>query len=68
MLGGAGMLMGPVLGAAILIPVSEATRIWLGSKGTGIDMLIYGFLITMISVYQPKGVWGIFSNLGKRTR
>ena len=66
MLGGAGMLMGPVLGAAILIPVSEATRIWLGSKGTGIDMLLYGFLITMISVYQPKGVWGIFSNIGKR--
>jgi len=68
MLGGAGTLMGPVVGAAILIPISEATRIWLGHKGTGIDMLIYGFLITMISVYQPKGVWGLFSNLGKRAR
>jgi branched-chain amino acid transport system permease protein len=68
MLGGAGTLMGPVVGAAVLIPISEVTRIWLGHKGTGIDMLIYGFLITMISVYQPKGVWGLFSNLGKRAR
>jgi branched-chain amino acid transport system permease protein len=68
MLGGAGTLMGPVMGAAILIPIAEVTRIWLGHKGTGIDMLIYGFLITMISVYQPKGVWGLFSNLGKRAR
>jgi branched-chain amino acid transport system permease protein len=66
MLGGAGSVMGPVIGAAILIPVSELTRIWLGYKGTGIDMLIYGFLIILISVYQPKGAWGLFSNIGKR--
>jgi len=68
MLGGAGSIMGPVIGAAILIPVSEVTRVMLGHKGTGIDMIIYGTLITLISVYQPKGVWGLFSNVGKRTR
>ena len=68
MLGGAGSIMGPVIGAAILMPVSEVTRVMLGHKGTGVDMLIYGALITLISVYQPKGVWGLFSNLGKRTK
>jgi branched-chain amino acid transport system permease protein len=68
MLGGAGSLMGPVIGAAILMPVSEVTRVMLGHKGTGIDMLIYGALITLISVYQPKGVWGLFSNIGKRAK
>ena len=68
MLGGAGSLMGPVIGAAVLMPVSEITRVMLGHKGTGIDMLIYGALITLISVYQPKGVWGLFSNIGKRTQ
>lgn len=68
MLGGAGSVMGPVIGALILIPISEVTRMWLGYKGTGIDMIIYGFLITMISVYQPKGVWGLFSNIGKRVK
>lgn len=68
MLGGAGSIMGPVIGAAILMPVSEITRVMLGHKGTGIDMLIYGALITLISVYQPKGVWGLFSNMGKRAK
>lgn len=68
MLGGAGSIMGPVIGAAILMPVSEITRVMLGHKGTGIDMIIYGALITLISVYQPKGVWGLFSNFGKRAK
>ncbi len=68
MLGGAGSVMGPVVGAVILIPTSEVTRVWLGHRGTGVDMLIYGFLITLISVYQPKGVWGLFTGRGKRTK
>jgi branched-chain amino acid transport system permease protein len=68
MLGGASSVMGPVIGAAILMPVSEITRVLLGHKGTGVDMMIYGALITLISVYQPKGVWGLFSNIGKRAK
>ncbi len=68
MLGGAGSVMGPVIGAAILMPISEITRVMLGHKGTGIDMMIYGALITLISVYQPKGVWGLFTKIGKRPR
>lgn len=66
MLGGAGSVMGPIIGAAILMPISEITRVMLGHKGTGIDMMIYGALITLISVYQPKGVWGLFTKIGKR--
>ena len=68
MLGGAGSVMGPVIGAAILVPVSEITRVMLGHKGTGIDMMIYGALITIISVYQPKGVWGLLSGIGKKVK
>lgn len=64
MLGGAGSLFGPVIGAAILIPLAEITRIKLAEKGTGVDLMLYGALITLISVYQPKGVWGLLSNLG----
>ena len=66
MLGGAGSVIGPVIGAAILLPISEVTRVWLGYKGTGIDMMIYGALIMLISAYQPKGVWGFLSGIGRR--
>ncbi len=68
MLGGAGSIVGPLIGAAILMPLSEITRVMLGHKGTGVDMMIYGGLITIISVYQPKGVWGLFSGIGKRAK
>jgi len=66
MLGGAGSIMGPVIGAAILLPISEGTRVWLGFKGTGIDMIVYGTLIMLISAYHPQGVWGLFSRIGER--
>ena len=66
MLGGAGSVLGPVIGAAILIPLAETTRVTLGHKGTGVDMLIYGFLITLISVYQPQGVWAWMTRTGKK--
>jgi branched-chain amino acid transport system permease protein len=66
MLGGAGTILGPVVGAAILVPISEITRVQLGHKGTGVDMMVYGALIWLISVYQPKGVWGFLVSLGQR--
>ncbi|MGO9379260.1 MAG: branched-chain amino acid ABC transporter permease [Dissulfurispiraceae bacterium] len=68
MLGGAGSIMGPVLGAAILIPASEYTRVALGDRGTGVDMLIYGLLITLISMYYPEGVWKLFSRIGRKLK
>jgi len=68
MLGGAGSLMGPVIGAGILIPASEYTRVALGYKGTGMDMLIYGLLITLISMYYPEGVWKLFVRIGRNLK
>jgi len=68
MLGGAGSIMGPVIGAVILIPASEYTRVSLGYRGTGADMLIYGLLITLISMYYPEGVWKLFSRMGRKLR
>ncbi len=67
MLGGAGSIFGPAIGALILVPLSEMTRVTLGHRGTGVDMMIYGALITLISVYQPKGVWGLLTGrIGRR--
>ncbi len=58
-LGGVGTVFGPVIGAFILIPISEMTRIYLGGGGKGTDLIIYGLLIMIISIYQPFGVIGI---------
>jgi branched-chain amino acid transport system permease protein len=58
-LGGVGSLWGPVLGAAILVPLSESTRVLLGGTGKALDLVIYGALIMVIAVFQPAGVIGL---------
>ena len=68
MLGGASTVLGPVVGAAVLVPLSEYGRAWLGYKGTGMDLIIYGTLITLISMYQPNGVWGAITNRMRRSK
>jgi branched-chain amino acid transport system permease protein len=66
MLGGAGSVLGPVIGAAVLVPLSEITRAKMGDRGNGVDMMIYGALIWAISVYQPKGLWGLLARVAAR--
>jgi len=55
-LGGVGTLWGPLLGAAVLVPLSEGTRVFLGGGGKALDLLIYGGLIVLMSVAQPGGL------------
>jgi branched-chain amino acid transport system permease protein len=67
-LGGVGSLWGPVLGAAILVPLSEGTRVLLGGTGKALDLVIYGALIVLIAVFQPTGVIGLARRLGRGRR
>jgi branched-chain amino acid transport system permease protein len=55
-LGGAGTLAGPIVGAAVLVPLSEYSRVWFSGSGRNVDLLIYGFLIMLIAVYRPNGL------------
>ena len=60
-LGGIGTLWGPALGAVILIPLNELTRSYLGGSGRGIDLIVYGGLIVVISLARPQGLVSLFS-------
>src|SRR5436305_219664 len=60
-LGGIGTLWGPVLGAVILIPLTELTRSFIGGSGRGVDLVVYGTLIVLISLARPQGLVGLFS-------
>lgn len=55
-LGGAGTTLGPLIGALVLVPLSEFSRAYLGGGGRGIDQVIYGLLIVTMSVLQPAGL------------
>ena len=44
-LGGAGLLFGPLVGAAILVPLEEISNNLLGGKGAGLTYVVYGAII-----------------------
>jgi len=63
--GGIGRLWGPVLGAIILIPISQIMSTTLGTgplAGRGIDLIVYGLIIVVIAAFRPTGLlslpWG----------
>jgi branched-chain amino acid transport system permease protein len=60
-LGGIGTLWGPMLGAAILIPLTELTSSYIGGSGRGVDLIVYGTLIMVIALARPEGLVGLFS-------
>jgi branched-chain amino acid transport system permease protein len=55
-LGGAGLLFGPLVGAAILVPLEEISNNWLGGKGAGLTFVLYGAIIVLIARFQPGGL------------
>ena len=65
-LGGIGTMAGPLLGAAVLIPLQEYTRAFWGGLGGGIDLIVFGLLIVVVVVKQPLGIMGIIQDLKKR--
>jgi len=65
-LGGAGTLIGPLLGAAVLIPLQEYTRAFWGGLGGGVDLIIFGLLIIIMVVKQPAGMIGIIRDIRRR--
>ena len=65
-LGGIGTLWGPAVGAAILIPVTEITRSYAGGTGSGLDLIIYGALIMVISLLKPEGLLSLLRRSPKR--
>jgi branched-chain amino acid transport system permease protein len=64
--GGVGTLWGPLVGAALMIPLSEWTRIQFGGTGSGVDLIIYGALLTIVAVFQPTGLVGLMGRWRRR--
>jgi branched-chain amino acid transport system permease protein len=65
-LGGIGTLWGPALGAAILIPLTEVTRSYVGGSGRGVDLIVYGALVMGIALARPQGLVSLFSRRVRR--
>ena len=57
LVGGAGTLWGPLIGAAIMIPVSETLDTTLGDKLPGIQGVVYGAALMAVMMFAPEGLY-----------
>ncbi len=67
-LGGLGNIFGPIIGSAILIFLSQYTRIILGGTGKGVDLILFGLLVVVMACYQPNGIVGLFRKFVTKRR
>jgi branched-chain amino acid transport system permease protein len=40
----------------VLLPLSESTRVMLGSSGLGLDLLVFGLAILLVTLFLPGGL------------
>lgn len=60
--GGMGFAAGPLLGAMLLVPLTELLRSTLSSIMPGINIIVYALVLIIIIRVQPKGILGWYQN------
>ena len=67
MFGGVGTVWGPVIGAVVLVPLSEILHARLGNVIPGIQGVVYGIAIVAVILLAPEGVfWKVKDLLFRR--
>lgn len=61
--GGRGTLFGPILGAMVMVPISELSRTYLGTSLAGVSIIIYGVVLMLIVYFLPGGLVSIKDKL-----
>jgi len=56
LIGGRGSIAGPVLGALLLRPVSDFSRIYFGATLPGLHLIIFGTVLVLVMIFQPRGL------------
>ena len=67
-LGGAGLLFGPLVGAAILVPLEEISNSKFGGQGAGLTFVVYGAIIVVIARFQPGGLLALINEIRARRK
>jgi branched-chain amino acid transport system permease protein len=60
--GGAGTLFGPLLGALVIKVLGEATKLFTGAA-PGLDLVVYGVLLVGVVGLAPRGIAGLVATV-----
>lgn len=64
MFGGTGSVWGPLIGAIILVPMSEALRATVGDAIPALEGVVYGAAIVFVAKLMPEGIyWRLYDLL-----
>ncbi len=70
LIGGRGSIAGPILGALLLRPVGDFSRIYFGDTLPGLHLIIFGLVLILVMHYQPRGLQEpltrLYTNLVRR--
>jgi len=67
--GGAGTLLGPIVGSFILTPLAELSRLYLGQGGLhGAHLIAYGVLLIGVVLFLPEGAYPRLRRALQRSR
>ena len=59
LIGGIGTVYGPLLGALLLVPLTELARGWLGAEALGLHGFVYGVMLVLAVLFMPNGIMGV---------
>jgi branched-chain amino acid transport system permease protein len=63
LVGGAGSKWGPLLGAALMVPLSELLDATVGDRLPGIQGIVYGAALALVMLFAPEGLYWRFRGL-----
>ncbi len=67
--GGAGTLLGPILGSFILSPLAELSRTYFAAAGwSGGHLIAYGVLLIAVVLFLPRGAYPYLRHLARGRR
>lgn len=66
LIGGQGTVIGPVLGALVLVPLSELLNAHLGGSLAGLHLFVYGLIMVIVVLFMPNGIHAILKKLFER--
>jgi branched-chain amino acid transport system permease protein len=59
LIGGLGTIPGPVLGAALIVPLENYLRVKLGGSWPGIHLAILGAIMLLAALFMKRGIVGV---------
>jgi branched-chain amino acid transport system permease protein len=66
-IGGAGTVAGPLIGALLIKGLGELTKTLIG-EAPGLDLVVYGSMLIVVVALAPRGIVGVLSDRSRRSR